>query len=147
MVKPLKIALWDPICTTKWSAWAMPKMKNNFFSRNNKSRSSAFWNFLFCQNIIHFGWVMNLFLFCVIFFIKKGSFPGKTAICNYIRFFKNCIYSLSWAPTETLRVSPVKKKTVTIKLNLLLFLYISSIEINVLIDVNVLIIYQKFKAD
>ena len=53
--------------------------KQLYFSRNNKSRSSAFRNFLFYQSIICFGWVMNLFLFCVMFFIKKGSFPAKTA--------------------------------------------------------------------
>ena len=49
------------------------------FDRNNKSRSSAFRNFLFYQNIICFGGVMNLFLFHVMFFIKKGWFPAKTA--------------------------------------------------------------------
>ena len=82
LVKPLKIAFLGPVCTTKRSTWAIPKMKNNFFFffRNNKSRSSAFRNFSFYQNIICFGWVMNLFLFCLIFFIKKGSFPAKTAV-------------------------------------------------------------------
>ena len=45
-----------------------------FFSRNNKSRSSAFRNFLFYQNIC-FDWVMNLFdVFCQV------SFPAKTAV-------------------------------------------------------------------
>ena len=30
MVKPLKIVFLGPICTTKRSAWATPKTKNNF---------------------------------------------------------------------------------------------------------------------
>ena len=63
-------------------------MKNIFFDRNNKSRSSAFRNFLFYQSIICFDWVMNLFLFCVIFFIKKGSFLAETAAANESKIFK-----------------------------------------------------------
>ena len=38
--------------------WAKTKLKNLFFGIN-KSRSSAFRNFLFYQNIICFDWVMN----------------------------------------------------------------------------------------
>ena len=45
--------------------------KQVFFGRNNKSRSSAFKNFLLYQNIICFGWAMNLFLFSVMFFYPK----------------------------------------------------------------------------
>ena len=56
--------------------------KQFYFGRNNKSRSLALGDFLFYQNIICFGWVMNLFLFCVMFFIKKGSFPAKTAVAR-----------------------------------------------------------------
>ena len=46
-----------------------------FFGRNNKSKSSVFWNFLFYQNIICLDWVMNLFLSWVMFFVKKVLFP------------------------------------------------------------------------
>ena len=53
--------------------------KSNFFSRNNKIRSSAFRNFLFYQNLICFDWVMNAFLSRVSFFVKKVSFLAKTA--------------------------------------------------------------------
>ena len=49
--------------------------------RNNKSRLSAFRNFLFYQNIVSFGWVIGLFLPWVKFFVKKVSFPAKTG--NY----------------------------------------------------------------
>ena len=45
--------------------------KQIFWGRNNKIRSSAFRNFLFHQNIICFGWIMNLFLSSVMFFVKK----------------------------------------------------------------------------
>ena len=53
-----------------------------FFGRNNKSRSSAFRKFLFYQNIICLDWVMNLFLFWVMFSDKKVSFPAKTDVLN-----------------------------------------------------------------
>ena len=56
-------------------------MENFFFGRNNKSRSLAFRKFLFYQNIISFDRVMNLFLSCVMFSVKKVSFPTKTAVC------------------------------------------------------------------
>ena len=70
----------DPICTKMGSLWATPKIKkSNFFSRNNKIRSSAFRNFLFYQNLICFDWVMNAFLSRVSFFVKKVSFLAKTA--------------------------------------------------------------------
>ena len=44
-----KIVFLGPICPKKGWLWAMPKMKNNLFGRNNKSRSSLFRNFLFYQ--------------------------------------------------------------------------------------------------
>ena len=49
LAKPLKIAFWGPIYTAKGLAWATPKMKNNFFGRNKKSKSSAFRNFIFSK--------------------------------------------------------------------------------------------------
>ena len=60
----------------------------NFFSRNNKSRSSTFRNLLFYQNIICFDWVKNLFLSWVMLSVKKVSFPAKTAVrCVNIIFY------------------------------------------------------------
>ena len=53
------------------------KKKKRFFLPEMTSRLSAFRNFLFYQNI-SFGWVMNLFLFCVMFLIEKGPLPAKT---------------------------------------------------------------------
>ena len=41
--------------------WATPKIRNNFFCRNNKPD----------QNIC-FGWVINVFLFCVMLFLLKS---------------------------------------------------------------------------
>ena len=70
-VKPLKFAFFGP------------KMEF-FFDRNNKSRSSAFRNFLFYQNVICFDWVMNLFLSWVMFSVKKVSFPAKTALIKKV---------------------------------------------------------------
>ena len=67
--------------------------KKNLFGRNNKSRSLAFRNFLFHQNIICFGWVMSLFLFVWCLFIKKESFPAKTAVFEYITLTVKCFLS------------------------------------------------------
>ena len=69
--------------------------ENNFFGRNNKNRSSAFGNFLFYHNNICFGWVMNLFLSWVIFFVKKVSFPAKTADGQH----HQCSSELHWFKT------------------------------------------------
>ena len=80
LVKPFKNCFLGPICTKRGSLLATPKSKNIFFGRNNKSRSSAFRNFLFYQNIICFDWVMNLFLSWVMLFVKKVSFPAKIAV-------------------------------------------------------------------
>ena len=78
-----KVAFLGPICTTKGSAWTMPKMKKQiFFGRNNKSRSFAFRNFLFYQNIICFGWVISLFLFVWCFLSKKNHFQLKQLSSN-----------------------------------------------------------------
>ena len=78
---PVGIAfLGGPICTTKGSAWAMPKMKNNFFFlffRNNKSRSSAFRNFNLTK--YHMFWLSSesFSTMCDIFFIKKAHVQLK----------------------------------------------------------------------
>ena len=68
------------ICTKRESLWATTKMKNNVFGRNNKSRLSAFRDFLFCQNKIYVLtelWVFFYLEWC--FFVKKVSFRAKTA--------------------------------------------------------------------
>ena len=70
----------DPNYTESRSLWATPKMEKIFFFKNKKSRSSAFWKFLFYQNIMCFDWVMNLFPSWVMFSVKKLSFPAKTAV-------------------------------------------------------------------
>ena len=49
-----KKCFFGPSLHKKGPLWATPKQKNNCFSRNNKSRSSAFRDFLFYQNIICF---------------------------------------------------------------------------------------------
>ena len=82
---------WGPICAKKGSTWATPKIKNNFFGINNKSRSSSFY-------FIGFGWVMNLFLFCVMFFVEKGSFPAKTIVerANTNQKWPNLIFAYTF---------------------------------------------------
>ena len=55
----------------KWASWAMPKMKNNFFSINNKSRSSAFRTFSFYQNIMFWLSHESLSILCGAFYQKR----------------------------------------------------------------------------
>ena len=70
-----------------------PLWKTIFWGRNNKYRSSAFRNFLFYQNAICFGWVMNLFLSWLMFFVKKCHFQLKQ-LCHSISTFITVFYSL-----------------------------------------------------
>ena len=51
-----------------------------FHGMNPNEKKKPFRDFLFYQNIICFGCVINLFQFCVMFFIKKESFPAKAAV-------------------------------------------------------------------
>ena len=98
-----KVAFSDPICTTKGSVWTMPKMKKKiFFDTNNKSRSLAFRNFLFYQNIICFCWVMSLFLFAWCFLSKKNHFQLKQLcqlytfhyqVLSFLSIFSNTLYA------------------------------------------------------
>ena len=61
-----------------------PKWKTMFFGRNNKSTDyQQLLETFYLIKISCLGWVMNLFLFCVMFFIKKGSFPAKTAVNTF----------------------------------------------------------------
>ena len=48
-----------------------PQWKKYFPGRNNKSRSSAFRNFLFYQNIICFDWVKSFSILSEFFFQKS----------------------------------------------------------------------------
>ena len=41
---------------------------------------------LFHQNIKCFGWVMNIFLFRMMLFSQKKSFPAKTAVTVHINY-------------------------------------------------------------
>ena len=74
LVKPLKNCFLGLNLLKKDSLWVIHNMENNFFGRNNKSRSPAFRNFLFYQNIIFFDWVMNIFLSWVMFLVMFFSF-------------------------------------------------------------------------
>ena len=71
MVKPLKNCFFGLNLPKKGVIMSHAQNKKQFFGRNTKSRSSAFRNFLFCQNIISLGWVMNLCLSWVMYFVKK----------------------------------------------------------------------------
>ena len=64
--------------------------KEIFFGRNNKSRPLAFRNILFYQNATCLDWVINLFVSWVMFFVKKVSFPAKTAVAeNFVKNLTN----------------------------------------------------------
>ena len=65
--------------------------EKQFFGINNKSRSSSLY-------FIGFGWVMNLFLFCVMFFVEKGSFPAKTIVerANTNQKWPNLIFAYTF---------------------------------------------------
>ena len=77
MVKALKIAFLGPISTTKRSAWAMPKMKNIFFGRNDKADHQLSKTFYFIK-ISSVLAELGTFFYCVMFSIKKGSFPENS---------------------------------------------------------------------
>ena len=84
LVKPLKIAIFGPNLHKKGiSIGNAQNQKQMLWREIKKRRSSAFRNFLFHENIICFGRVMNLFLFWVMFFVKKGSVPAKRAESNF----------------------------------------------------------------
>ena len=72
LVKSLKIAIlfWGPTCT-KGSAWAMPKEKNYIFGILLKAKADHQLSETFYFIKIRFERVMNLNLFCVIFFYQK----------------------------------------------------------------------------
>ena len=55
-------------------------MKNIFLAEVIKADHQLSGSFY--QNIICLDWVMNLFLFWVMFSVKKVSFPAKTAVLN-----------------------------------------------------------------
>ena len=80
LVKSLKIAIlfWGPTCA-KGSAWVMPKEKNYIFGILLKAKADYQPSETYFVKI-RFGWVMNLFLFCVIFLTKKESFLAKIAV-------------------------------------------------------------------
>ena len=64
----------------KRSLWAMPKIENNFFFQKKLKQIMNFQKNFCYQNIICFDLVMNLFVsWWVLFFVKKVSFPAKTA--------------------------------------------------------------------
>ena len=58
--------------------WATPKIRNNFFCRNNKPD----------QNIC-FGWVINVFLFCVMLFLLKSVISSHNSCAVTFQKLKN----------------------------------------------------------
>ena len=68
-----------------------PKGKKLFCGRNNKSRSSAFRNFL-CYQHICFDWVMNLFLSWVMFSVKKKCHFQLKQLLHPYSYFHWCGY-------------------------------------------------------
>ena len=61
--------------------------------------------FLFYQNTICFGWVMNLFLFCVcvfffiyLFILSKKGYPAKIAVLALHKNYLNGIWKRATSP-------------------------------------------------
>ena len=67
-----KLLFWAKFVQKRGHYGQLPKWKTIFLGRNTKNRSSAFRNFLFYQNVICFGWVINFFPSWVMFFVKKS---------------------------------------------------------------------------
>ena len=80
LLKPLKITIFWPNFHNNGVPMGHTQNKKKIFLRNNKTRSKAFKNCLFYQNIICFGWVINVFLCCLMLFCFKVSFPAITAV-------------------------------------------------------------------
>ena len=57
-----------------------PKIKHNYFRRNNKNRLQNLRNFLFSQNIIFFEVYESFSIACDVFFWKKWGVLAKTAV-------------------------------------------------------------------
>ena len=91
-----KLLFWTQFALQRGQHEPCPKRKSKFFGRNNKSRSLAFRNVLFYQDIKCFDWVTNLFLFVWYFFIGKESLPAKTAALKYIPFIVKWFLSFQY---------------------------------------------------
>ena len=111
LVKPLKIAFSGPNCTTKWSAWAVPKMKNNFLlaeiTKADHQLSETFY-FIKISFVLGDFWIFFYFVWC--FFYQKGPFPAKIAVSrNQVFSYKRDemleFWWWSWRNYRTLNVN------------------------------------------
>ena len=89
-VKNSKNCFLGPINAQERSHYGPRPNEKQFFGTNNKSQLSAFRNFLLYQNIICFGWVVNLFLSWAMFFVKKMSFLTKITVLGKYNLFFDC---------------------------------------------------------
>ena len=81
VVKPLKNCFFWTQFEQKRLLWATPKMKNIFLAEIIKADHQLSGSFYFIK-ISCLDWVMNLFLFWMMFSVKKVSFPAKTTVLN-----------------------------------------------------------------
>ena len=81
------------MCTTRGSAWATPKMKNNFFLAEITKADHQLKKNLFYQKF----WLSyeSFSILCDVFFIKKGSFPAKTAEILSLFYYKRWLSCLT----------------------------------------------------
>ena len=84
LVKPLKVAkikncyFWAQFAYKKRGQHgATPKFMQAEITKAEHQPSETFY---FVKITCFFSWLMSLFLFCVMLFVKKGSFPAKTAV-------------------------------------------------------------------
>ena len=91
LVKLLNIAIFGPNLHKKGVSMSHIQTKKYLFGINSKNRSSAFRKFLFYQNIII---SLSLFLFCVVLFCQKGSFPAITAVISTQVFVQPILFAL-----------------------------------------------------
>ena len=71
MSKPLKIAIFGPTCTKKWSVWATPQMKN-FFLEISKVDDKLSKTFYFIKTYVLTELLIFFYFMCC--FLPKTSF-------------------------------------------------------------------------
>ena len=77
LVKPLKNSFWDPICNTKGSVWATPKIKNIFFLAEMTKADYQIPETFYFITISYVLAELWIFFYFVCFLSEKGHFQLK----------------------------------------------------------------------